>query len=186
LDTLIPHIESLIFTADSPLTVPEIKSVLDATFETAFSQTEILKAVETLKLRYASEPYAFEIVEIAEGYRFLTKGAFQKTVGTYLKQTTKKRLSPAALEVLSVVAYKQPVSKSEVEQIRGVNCDYAVQKLLEKELIIITGRSEAPGRPLLYGTAEKFMDYFGLKSIKDLPQPKDFKEPESNIGVKTE
>jgi segregation and condensation protein B len=186
LDALIPHIESLIFTADSPLTVPEIKSVLDASFETTFSQTDILKAVETLKLRYAGEPYAFEIVEIADGYRFLTKGAFQKTVGTYLKQTTKKRLSPAALEVLSVVAYKQPVSKSEVEQIRGVNCDYAVQKLLEKELIIITGRSEAPGRPLLYGTADKFMDYFGLKSIKDLPQPKDFKEPESNIGVKTE
>jgi segregation and condensation protein B len=186
MDTLVPHIESLIFTADSPLTLPEIKSVLDASFETQFTETILLKAIETLKLRYASEPYAFEIVEIANGYRFLTKGAFQKTVGMYLKQTVKKRLSPAALEVLSVIAYKQPVSKSEVEQIRGVNCDYAVQKLLEKELIIITGRSEAPGRPLLYGTAEKFMDYFGLKSIKDLPQPKDFKEPESNIGVKTE
>ena len=98
--------------------------------------------------------------------------------------TTKRRLSRSALETLSIVAYKQPVTKSDLEKIRGVSCDYSLQKLLEKELITITGRSEAPGRPLLYATSDKFMDYFGLKSLKDLPKPKDFKEPESEIGEK--
>ena len=93
-----------------------------------------------------------------------------------------KRLSQAALETLSIVAYKQPVSKTELEQIRGVSCDYAIQKLLEKELVEIQGRSDAPGRPLVYGTSEKFMDYFGIKSLKDLPKPKDFKDVENVIG----
>jgi len=102
-----------------------------------------------------------------------------------LRQTTKKRLSQAALETLSIIAYKQPVSKNELEQIRGVSCDYSIQKLLEKELIEIAGRSEAPGRPLLYRSSQKFMDYFGLKSLRDLPKTKDFKEPESEIGEPT-
>jgi segregation and condensation protein B len=114
----------------------------------------------------------------------LTKPAFHHTVGTYLKLTTRKRLSRAALETLAIVAYKQPVPKSELEKIRGVNCDYALQKLLEKELVSIVGRSEGPGRPLLYGTSQKFMDYFGLKGLEDLPRPKDFKEPDQEIGEK--
>ena len=91
-------------------------------------------------------------------------------------------MSQAALETLSIVAYKQPISKTEIEQIRGVSCDYAIQKLLEKELVAILGRSESPGRPLLYGTSERFMDYFGIKSLKDLPKLKDFKEVENEIG----
>jgi len=101
-----------------------------------------------------------------------------------LRQTTKKRLSRAAMETLSIIAYKQPVTKSEMEKIRGVSCDYAVQKLLEKELVDIKGRSDGPGKPLLYGTSEKFMDYFGLKNLGELPKPKDFKEPDSEIGEK--
>ena len=122
------------------------------------------------------------MLEIAEGYQFLTKGAYHNTVGTLLKQKTRKRLSRAALETLAIVAYKQPVSKSEIEKIRGVNSDYALQKLLEKELVSIVGRSEGPGKPLLYGAGDKFMNYFGLKSIKDLPQPKEFKDPDNLIG----
>jgi segregation and condensation protein B len=94
----------------------------------------------------------------------------------------KKRLSRSALETLSIIAYKQPVTKSELERIRGVNCDYAIQKLLEKELVAIQGRSDGPGRPLLYGTSDKFMDYFGLKSLDDLPKPKEFREPSNQIG----
>ena len=86
------------------------------------------------------------------------------------------------METLSIVAYKQPISKTEIEQIRGVSCDYAMQKLLEKELVAILGRSDAPGRPLVYGTSDKFMDYFGIKSLKDLPKPKDFKDVENKIG----
>jgi segregation and condensation protein B len=121
-------------------------------------------------------------LEIAGGYQFLTKGAYHNTVGVYLKQTMKKRLSRSALETLSIIAYKQPVTKSELERIRGVNCDYAIQKLLEKELVAIQGRSDGPGRPLLYGTSDKFMDYFGLKSLDDLPKPKEFREPSNQIG----
>lgn len=178
MDFLIPHIESLIFTAESPIRLAEIQSCLEESFGSSFPEAELLDAIDRLKARYNDEAVAFEIVEINEGYQLMTKPAFHRTVGVYLKQTTKKRLSQAALETLSIIAYKQPISKSNVEQIRGVNCDYALQKLLEKELVTITGRSDGPGRPLLYGTTEKFMDYFGLKSLKDLPQPKDFKEPE--------
>lgn len=182
MDFLLPHIESLIFTANEPIRLSEIRNCLEETFGSSFPEPELLELIEQLKSRYQDEAFAFEINEINEGYRLMTKPNYHRTVGVYLKQTTKKRLSQAALETLSIIAYKQPISKSEVEKIRGVNCDYAMQKLLEKELVIITGRSEGPGRPLLYGTSEKFMDYFGLKNLKDLPQPKDFKEPDSEIG----
>jgi len=179
---LAQHIESLIFTTEHAISFDEIKSCLEETFEVNFKKKEIEDALEFLISRYQDEEFAFEMVEIAEGYQFLTKGAYHQIVGNYLKQTTKKRLSRAAIETLSIIAYKQPVSKGEMEKIRGVSCDYSVQKLLEKELVTILGRSEGPGRPLLYGTSEKFMDYFGIKSLKDLPKPKDFKTPENEVG----
>lgn len=91
-------------------------------------------------------------------------------------------MSQVALETLSIIAYRQPVSKVDLESIRGVNCDYAIQKLLEKELVMISGRSDGPGRPLLYSTSEKFMDYFGLGSLKDLPKLKDFKQTDNIVG----
>lgn len=182
MEFLIHHIEALIFTTEHPIMVKEIKSVLDETFETDFQEADILRGVESLRERYAHAQFAFEIIEIAEGFQFLTKPPYHASVGTFLRQTTKKRLSQAALETLSIVAYKQPISKTEIEQIRGVSCDYAVQKLLEKELVTILGRSEAPGRPLLYGTSDRFMDYFGIKSLRDLPKLKDFKEVDNEIG----
>ncbi len=176
------HIEGLIFTSETPITFKEIKSCLEATFETKLKKEDIEDTLRQLIERYQDELYGFELIEIADGYQFLSKAAFHNSISTYLKQTTKKRLSSAALETLSIIAYKQPVVKSEAEKIRGVSCDYSIQKLLEKELITIVGRSDAPGRPLLYGTSEKFMNYFGLKSLKDLPKPKDFKEADSEIG----
>jgi segregation and condensation protein B len=180
------HIEALIFTTEHPITVKELKSVLDETFETDFPEADIRGGIEALRERYAQPEFAFEIIEIAEGFQFLTKPPFHSSVGTYLRQTTKKRLSQAALETLSIVAYKQPISKTELEQIRGVSCDYAIQKLLEKELVNIIGRSDAPGRPLLYGTSERFMDYFGIKSLRDLPKLKDFQEVDNAIGEQTQ
>jgi segregation and condensation protein B len=182
MEFLVQHIEALIFATEHPISLTEMKSVLDATFETDFEEAELLRGVEELKTRYAQDPFSFEIIEIAGGFQFLTKPTYHNSVGMYLKQTIRKRLSQAALETLSIVAYKQPVSKTELEQIRGVSCDYAIQKLLEKELVDIQGRSDAPGRPLLYGTSEKFMDYFGIKSLIDLPKPKDFKEIDNQIG----
>ena len=182
MEFLIQHIEALIFSTEHPITIAEMKSVLNVAFETEFADDDILRGVEELKIRYADPQFSFEIIEIASGFQFLTKPIYHNSVGTYLRQTIRKRLSQAALETLSIVAYKQPVSKTELEQIRGVSCDYAIQKLLEKELVEIQGRSDAPGRPLVYGTSEKFMDYFGIKSLKDLPKPKDFKDVENAIG----
>ncbi len=179
---LAQYIEALIFSADSPIQPEEMRQCLEETFETGLEEEGLAAALEELKTRYGQETSAIELVEIAGGFQFMTKGAYHAVIATWLKQTTKKRLSQAAIETLSIIAYKQPVTKAELEQIRGVSCDYSLQKLLEKELVSIVGRSEGPGRPLLYGTSIKFMDYFGLKSLNDLPKPKDFKEPESEIG----
>ena len=182
MDQLAQHIESLIFVSDSPISLKEIKGCLEETFETKIKVAELETAVEMLKNKFREDQYSFELLEIAGGFQFLTKPAYHNSVGTLLKQNNRRRLSKAALETLSIIAYKQPVPKSEMEKIRGVSCDYSVQKLLEKELIAIVGRSDAPGRPLLYGTSEKFMNYFGLKNLEGMPKPKDFKEPDNEIG----
>lgn len=182
LEHLAQHIESLIFTAESPMPLADIRSVLEEAFGISFPDEALIGAIDTLKERYQDAIYSFEIAEIAGGYQFLTKGAYHHTVGVFLKQTTKRRLSRSALETLSIIAYKQPVSKSDVERIRGVNSDHALQKLLEKELVSIVGRSEGAGRPLLYGTSAKFMDYFGIKTLEELPKPKEFKTPDNEIG----
>lgn len=182
LDALTPHIESLIFAADRPVSVPEVQECLELTFEALIPVDEIEGSLHELRERYAADGFSFELVEIAGGFQFMTKPAFHGPVNTFLRQNANKRLSAAALETLAIIAYKQPVTKSELEAIRGVSCDYSIQKLLEKELVAITGRSETVGKPLLYSTSEKFMDYFGLKSIKDLPQLRDFKTPEEEIG----
>ncbi len=181
---LAQQIEALIFTAEQPISVQEMKTCMEDLFEAKIKEEDLAAAIVELQERYAQENYAIEILEIAGGFQFMTKPAFHPVVGQYLRQTTKKRLSRAAMETLSIIAYKQPVTKSEMEKIRGVSCDYAVQKLLEKELVDIKGRSDGPGKPLLYGTSEKFMDYFGLKNLGELPKPKDFKEPDSEIGEK--
>jgi segregation and condensation protein B len=182
LDQLSQHIESLIFTAQGPISLDEIKEALEDRFETKFKKAEVESAIEEVLEKYKSDAFSFEIVPIANGYQFFTKGAFHGTVGSRLKLTSKKQLSKAALETLAVIAYKQPITKGECEMIRGVSCDYTIQKLLEKELISISGRDESVGRPLLYTTSQKFMDYFGLRDLSELPKPKDFQLPDEEIG----
>ena len=176
------HIESLIFSSEDAISYREIGKVLEATFQQKFDKKDILEAIDRIKAKYSHADFAIEIVEISGGYQFLSKGAYFNTIGQYLKITSRKRLSKAALETLAIVAYKQPVAKTELEKIRGVNCDYSIQKLLEKELVEILGRSDSPGRPILYGTSQKFMSYFGLKNLKELPQIKDIKQADSEIG----
>jgi segregation and condensation protein B len=128
-------------------------------------------AVEGIKEKYDSSFYAFELKQIGGGWQFLTKKEYHKTVAQLNGDKFLKRLSVAALETLAIIAYKQPITKSEMEAIRGVNCDYAVQKLLEKDLVVITGRNEdAVGKPLVYATSKSFMDYFGINSTADLPK----------------
>lgn len=182
MERLALHIESLIFSSEHTISLNQIKNCIEETLEQSYKNVEIKKAIDSLIEKYRSDDYSFEIVEIASGFKFLTKGSFHNTVGTLIKKNNQKRLSKAALETLSIIAYKQPVTKSDVEGIRGVNCDYTVQKLLEKDLVSIIGRAEGPGRPLLYGTSEKFMDYFGIKDIDSLPKLKDLKVPEIQIG----
>ena len=116
----------------------------------------------------------------------MTKPAYQASIGIMLKQQSKKRLSTSALETLSIIAYKQPISKTEIENIRGVNCDYAVQKLLDKGLVEIRGKAETIGRPILYGTSPKFMEYFGINDLNELPTPKDFTQEVNTIGESPE
>ncbi|MDO8366351.1 MAG: SMC-Scp complex subunit ScpB, partial [Saprospiraceae bacterium] len=153
------HVEALIFASPHPVAVSDLKTVMEEAFQTEIKEADILKSIEASKAQFQQAQYSFELIEIAGGWQFLTKGAYHTTVAIHLRQATKKRLSQAALETLALIAYKQPVSRPEIEEIRGVNCDYALQKLLEKELVFISGRSEGPGRPLLYGTTDKFMDY---------------------------
>ena len=176
------HVEALIFVSPQAIAVSELQSVLNEVFQAEVPETDIVAAIDQIRAQFQQDTFAFELIEIAGGYQLMTKGAYHNSVAVHLKQTTKKRLSQAALETLALVAYKQPVTKSELEEIRGVNCDYALQKLLEKELVMIAGRSEGPGRPLLYATSEKFMDYLGIRTLADLPKPKDFKEVENMVG----
>lgn len=176
------HIESLIFASENAISIKTIEECLTDAFGVKQHKKEMLDSIERLKAKYADDIFSFEIVEISGGYQFLSKGAYHNTVGALLKQLTKRKLSRAALETLAIIAYKQPVTKPETERIRGVSCDYSIQKLLEKELVSIIGRSDAPGKPLLYGTSDKFMDYFGLSGISDLPKPKDFKDSRNEIG----
>lgn len=151
-------------------------------FESEIPISHIQEAIHVLEEKYGHDDFSFGLSHLAGGYQFLTKPAYQTSISILLKQQSNKRLSTAQMETLSIIAYKQPVTKGEIEQIRGVNCDYSVQKLLEKELVTIRGKSESIGRPLLYGTSEKFMEYFGINHIKDLPQLKDFAPEENQIG----
>lgn len=151
-------------------------------FEAEVPEEHVLTAIKELRNKYQSEDYSFQIEFLGGGFQFLTKPAYQTSISILLKQQSQKRLSTAQLETLSIIAYKQPITKGEIEQIRGVNSDYSVQKLLEKELVEIQGKSEGVGRPLIYGTSEKFMEYFGINSVSELPQPKDFSNPDNQIG----
>jgi len=181
-DRLDTHIESLIFVAQQPVKREDIRYNLENALQVKIEDGSVDEALTRLQEKYWDDNFAIEIVEVAEGFQFVTKGAYHHVVGSYLKQLVKRRLSKVALETLAIIAYRQPVSRAELEQIRGVNADYAIDKLLEKELIEIAGRSSGPGKPLLYATSGKFMDYFGLRSIEDLPQLKEFQVPIEEIG----
>ncbi|HEY4064464.1 MAG TPA: SMC-Scp complex subunit ScpB [Puia sp.] len=174
---IIPHIEALIFASDKPLTSMEITELINNAFgfmEEKLTLEQIQTSLDGIIEKYASEFYPFEVRESGGGWQFLTKKDFHKTVAQLNGEKFLKRLSSAALETLSIIAYKQPITKGEIEAIRGVSSDYSIQKLLEKELIIISGRNEEmPGKPLVYTTSKTFMDYFGINSPADLPKLKE-------------
>jgi segregation and condensation protein B len=174
LSELIPHIEALIFASDKPLTAMEMTELLNNAFgfmDDKLTLDQVSSGIEAIVAKYNAEFYPFEVKESGGGWQFLTKKAFHKTIAQLNGEKFLKRLSVAALETLAIVAYKQPITKGEIESIRGVNSDYSIQKLLEKELIVIIGRNEdMPGKPLIYATSKSFMDYFGINQTSDLPR----------------
>lgn len=180
------YIEALIFSSEQSIRTEEITYCLQSVFERDFNGDEITAAIASIQNKYAGDAFAIELVKLNNGYQFLTKKICHPVVSLLQAQRAKKKLSQAAMETLAIIAYKQPVTKLDVEQIRGVNCDYSIQKLLEKELIAITGKSETVGKPILYGTSPLFMDYFGVNSIDELPHIKELTTTDSTIGTVAE
>ncbi len=177
-------VEAVIFASDVPLSLKQLKEIINEPSkifakngdQTKITEQDIKNAIDELNREYAERGSAFRIIEIAEGYQFATLPEFAKWVGKLFKERTKKKLSQPALETLAIIAYKQPISKPEIESIRGVNVDHIIKTLLEKKLITIVGRADTIGRPLLYGTTKEFLKYFGLKSLSELPKPTEIEE----------
>jgi segregation and condensation protein B len=171
---LINHVEALIFASEKPLTAVEIVELVNNAFgfmDDKVTMDQVETSIDGINEKYQSEFYPFELRQSGGGWQFLTKKEFHSTIAQLNGDKFLKRLSTAALEILAIIAYKQPITKSEIEAIRGVNCDYSIQKLLEKELIIISGRNEQMvGKPLIYATSRHFMDYFGINTSDELPK----------------
>jgi len=161
------RLEAVIFAAAQPLSVARLAAVLGA-------ELDAVKAALTgLEQRWRERPGAIDLVAIAGGYRFMTRAAFADDLAGLARKGKTERLSPAALETLAVVAYRQPIGRADVEAVRGVQCGPLLRVLLDRDLIRVTGRSPEPGHPLLYGTTRRFLDHFGLKSLKALPEIQD-------------
>ena len=171
---LINHVEALIFASEKPLTAVEIVELINNAFgfmDDKVTMDQVETSIDGINEKYQSEFYPFELRQSGGGWQFLTKTEFHSTIAQLNGDKFLKRLSTAALETLAIIAYKQPITKSEIEAIRGVNCDYSIQKLLEKELIVISGRNEQMiGKPLIYATSRHFMDYFGINTSEELPK----------------
>lgn len=158
-------IEALLFASEKPLSAERIQAVIkDITSE------QIKQAVSALNERYLSAGHSFAIKKVARGFRMYTLPDFAPWVKALFSHTRRERLSPQALEVLSIVAYKQPIVKAEINRLRGVNSEGPLFTLLDRKLITIVGRKPAPGRPLLYGTTQEFLTHFGLNDLDDLPR----------------
>ncbi|MDB5120375.1 MAG: scpB [Sphingobacteriales bacterium] len=161
------NIEALIFASEKSISILEIKLLIQNVFNKELLSREIDDAITSIRERYKGN--AIDLVTINGGYQFLTKNKYHSIISQLQINRSKKNLSQASLETLAIIAYKQPITKINVEQIRGVNCEYTIQRLLEKELISIAGKANTVGKPILYITSNIFMDHFGLASIKDLP-----------------
>ncbi|MFZ1280475.1 MAG: SMC-Scp complex subunit ScpB [Ignavibacteriaceae bacterium] len=171
-------IEALIFSSDEPISEGEIIRAIRGIDgeDIEITSSDIHSVVEELNSKYEASVNSFKIKKIANGFLFATTEENAKYLGFLSSEKSKRRLSQAALETLAIIAYKQPMTKPELEQIRGVNSDYILNTLLEKNLITISGRAETIGRPLLYGTTTEFLKYFGLYNLSDLPKPREIEE----------
>ncbi len=160
-----PIIEALLFASEKPLSAERIQAVIkDITPE------QIQQAMDSLNEKYQSAGHSFAVKKVAGGFRMYTLPDFAPWVKALFSHSRREKLSPQALEVLSIVAYKQPIVKSEINRLRGVNSEGPLFTLLDRKLITIVGRKPAPGRPLLYGTTQEFLTHFGLNDVDDLPR----------------
>ncbi|HHT9118965.1 MAG TPA: SMC-Scp complex subunit ScpB [Candidatus Hypogeohydataceae bacterium YC41] len=159
-----PVVEALLFATDQPLPIKKLVEILGAEKEC------ILQAIDLLRQEYESSRRAFQLEEIAGGYQLLSKKEYHSWISCLEKKNTESSLSPAAVETLAIVAYKQPILRATIEAIRGVESSQILRSLIEKGLVKIVGKDESLGRPLLYGTTKRFLDYFGLNSLNDLPR----------------
>jgi len=170
-DTIKQVVETLVFASDIPIPAEQMRQLVeDASIE------DIEKSIDALNLEYTRTDRTFHIVRMGGGYQMVTHQNYAPWVRKLFQGRLKTKLSQAALEALSVIAFRQPVSKPDIESIRGVNCDGVIRTLLERKLITITGRAGGPGKPLLYGTTREFLRHFGVNDISDLPKPREIEE----------
>lgn len=164
-------IEALIFASDTPLPVGKIREVLDDG-----TPKKIKEAIAGINKKYEETDSPLQIVEVAGGFQIVTRPEYTTWIARLYRARSASRLTKKALETLAIIAYKQPITKPEIEHIRGVNVDGVVKTLIERNLITVTGREKAPGNPLLYGTTKSFLEYFGLNDLNDLPRLKEIDE----------
>ena len=160
-----PKVEALLFATDRPVPANKLAQIIGDT-----DARTVKKAIEILRKEYDEQARAFQIEEIAEGYQMLTLREFRECVTKLRRSAVESRLSQAALETLAIIAYRQPVLRVHVEGIRGVQVGELIRGLMEKNLVKIIGRENVVGRPILYGTTRRFLEHFGLRSLKDLPK----------------
>lgn len=173
-------IEALLFSSDKPVTLEQLKYALNG-----LETSEIRKNLEELKLEMENTKRGLRITEVAGGFQMITDANFSPFLKRLHKDRRAERLSRPALETLAIVAYKQPVTKAEIEALRNVNVDGLLDNLLVKNLVRIAGRKKAPGSPYVFGTTKKFLEYFGLKSLDELPKMEDFSKIQDNIQLDT-
>ncbi|MGD8901436.1 MAG: SMC-Scp complex subunit ScpB [Desulfobacterales bacterium] len=176
MDDLKNIVESLLFVADEPLTIERLKQIISG------AETKALReALEELTADYETRQGGFYLNPVAGGYQIRTRPEYMEWIKRLL-QPKPQRLSKAALETLAIIAYKQPVIRSDIEQLRGVDCGGVLRVLLERKFIRVLGRKEIPGRPLIYATTKRFLEVFGLKNLRDLPTPKEIEEFGSTLS----
>ena len=169
-------IEALLFVSEKPVTIEDLRIALDGP-----DDESMLKAIEELKNDYQSSGRSFTVGELAGGYQIITNPEFAPWINKLFKRE-ETRLSGPSLETLAIIAYKQPLTRGEIEKIRGVSVEGVLKTLLDKNLIKIRGRKDAPGRPIAYGTTEEFLKRFGLKGLEHLPKLRDFSEHDLDFG----
>ena len=166
-------VEAVLFASDEPLTAERLANIVET------SVKQIRQHIENLNEKYKANSNAFKIEQIAGGYQMLTLSAYNSWLQKLLRARSESKLSAAALETLAIIAYKQPVIRVDIEAIRGVSTGEMIRNLIYKGLVKIVGRAEVLGRPMLYGTTKKFLELFGLNSLKDLPKIEELKKPPS-------